>query len=86
MLDYKRIEPVINMLAMTLDTHDKRQLFVRMFIPDMLGQVNLEGTPNNTCRSLFSEAIKRGDNTKLAEGLKKLFPAASFDYVNDLKY
>lgn len=50
---------MVHNLANELDTHDKRFMFLKIFFPEFLGLVNLEGSPKEVAFRLVDFFLKQ---------------------------
>lgn len=85
-MDYKKISTAAELMATVLETHDKRYLFVKMFIPHLLGRVNLETNPISACRNIVDEIVKgAGGLDSMIEGMSMLLKQADLGPFLDLR-
>lgn len=80
-MDHKKSLELYEKMAKVLTSHDKRQLFVKLFMPFILTKINLEGSPDNTCWAIIDMVEKQRMYVQLHEGVCKLFPGENFDYI-----
>jgi hypothetical protein len=49
---------MVHEIEKTLDTRDKRYMFIKLLFPDELPLINLEGTPRETALNIVDRFIK----------------------------
>ena len=58
-----------------LDTRDKRYMFLKIFFPETLAHVDIEGSPIHACTNIIVEIDKRDKIPTLVDILNDYFDA-----------
>lgn len=67
------MKAIIDLMCLHLDTRDKRFMFLKIFFPQSLPSINIEGSPRQTCTSIYFHFDRQGMKNELAKILNKHF-------------